>query len=95
MPEITCRGLEGAYEDGPECPQGPITPPRQDRGEVGAGHGISPVTGERKPAGTHATGNYTGATFPAALTQFFKTPGFWEDAVLHGEGVEDPASKVC
>jgi hypothetical protein len=54
---------------------------------------ISPVTGERKPAGTHATGNYTGATFPAALTQFFKTPDFWEDAVLLLEAVDDQASK--
>jgi len=54
---------------------------------------ISPVTGERKDAGTHATGNRTGATFPAALTQFFKTPDFWEDAVLLLEAVEDQASK--
>ncbi len=55
---------------------------------------ISPVTGERKDAGTHATGNRTGATFPAALTQFFKTPDFWEDAVLLLEAVEDQASKA-
>jgi hypothetical protein len=47
---------------------------------------VSPVTGERKDAGTHATGNRTGATFPTALTQFFKTPDFWEDAVLLLEG---------
>jgi hypothetical protein len=55
---------------------------------------ISPVTGERKDAGTHATGNRTGATFPAALTQFFKTPDFWEDAVLLLEAVEDQAPKA-
>jgi hypothetical protein len=55
---------------------------------------ISPVTGEKKDAGTFATGNRTGATFPAALTQFFKTPDFWEDAVLLLEGVEDQVSQV-
>jgi hypothetical protein len=49
---------------------------------------ISPATGERKDAGTFATGNLTGATFPEARTQFFKTPDFWEDAVLLLEGVE-------
>ena len=49
---------------------------------------ISPVTGERKEAGTYATGNLTGSTFPGSPTQFFKTPGFWEDAVLLLEGVE-------
>ena len=49
---------------------------------------ISPVTGERKDAGTFATGNLTGSVFPAAATQFFKTPDFWEDAVLLVEGVE-------
>jgi hypothetical protein len=54
---------------------------------------ISPVTGERKPAGTHATGNDTGATVPTALTQFFKTPDFWEDAVLLLEAVGDEPSQ--
>jgi hypothetical protein len=49
---------------------------------------ISPVTGERKDAGTYATGNLTGSTFPGSPTQFFKTPGFWEDAVLLLEGSE-------
>jgi hypothetical protein len=47
---------------------------------------ISPVTGERKDAGTHETGNRTGSTFPQARTHFFKTPDFWEDAVLLLEG---------
>ena len=47
---------------------------------------ISPVTGEKKDAGTFATGNLTGSTFPNGQTQFFKTPGHWEDAVLVLEG---------
>src|SRR4029450_9407431 len=127
---------EGAYENGPEYPQGPITPwvirrqawwtvmaggfhtygqnqmwrmetdwdksfdtpgadqvclmkrivtslPWQDlvpdQGVFATGIGS---TGERKDAGTYATGNLTGSTFPSSPTQFFKTPGFWEDAVL-------------
>jgi len=49
---------------------------------------ISPVTGEKKDAGTYATGNLTGSVFPASPTQFYKTPAFWEDAVLLLEGVE-------
>jgi hypothetical protein len=55
---------------------------------------ISPVTGERKDAGTFATGNLTGATFPEAVTRYFKTPDFWEDAVLLLEGVGDEAAKT-
>ena len=49
---------------------------------------ISPVTGEKRDAGAFATGNYNGQVFPASPTQFFKTPDFWEDAVLLLEGVE-------
>jgi hypothetical protein len=49
---------------------------------------ISPVTGERKDAGAYATGNLTGSTFPGSPQQFFKTPPFWEDAVLLLEGTE-------
>ena len=49
---------------------------------------ISPVTGEKKDAGTFATGNYNGKMFPDNPTQFFKTPDFWEDAVLLLEGVD-------
>ncbi|MFI4943186.1 MAG: DUF4038 domain-containing protein [Burkholderiales bacterium] len=49
---------------------------------------MSPITGERKDAGTYATGNLTGSTFPGSPTQFFKTPGFWEDAVLLLQGSE-------
>ena len=48
---------------------------------------ISPVTGEKKDAGTFATGNDDGQVFPGSPTQFFKTPDFWEDAVLLLEGV--------
>jgi hypothetical protein len=47
---------------------------------------ISPVTGERKEAGTFETGNLTGSTFPQGQTKFFKTPDRWEDAVLLLEG---------
>ena len=49
---------------------------------------ISPVTGEKKEAGTYATGNRTDSVFPGSPQQFFKTPAFWEDAVLLLEGVE-------
>ena len=49
---------------------------------------ISPVTGEKKDAGTFATGNDNGQVFPGSPTQLFKTPDFWEDAVLLLEGVE-------
>jgi hypothetical protein len=49
---------------------------------------ISPVTGKKKDAGAFATGNYNGQVFPGSPTQFFKTPDFWEDAVLLLEGVE-------
>ena len=57
--------------------------------ERGQATWINPVTGERKDAGTFATGNLTGSTFPASSTQFFKTPSFWEDAVLLLEDVAD------
>ncbi len=43
---------------------------------------ISPITGERKSAGSYLTGNLNGNTFPEARTQFFTTPGHWEDAAL-------------
>jgi hypothetical protein len=49
---------------------------------------ISPVTGEKKDAGSFATGNRTGSVFPGSPQQFFKTPAFWEDAVLLLEGVD-------
>jgi len=47
---------------------------------------INPATGERKDAGSFATGNLTGDVFPSAEIQYFSTPGFWEDAVLILEG---------
>ena len=58
---------------------------------------ISPVTGERRTR-ERRPGNRTGATFPAAPTQFFKTPDFWEDAcfswkasrIRRREAVEGP-----
>ncbi len=43
---------------------------------------INPVTGERRDAGTHLTGNLNGQVFPEARTQYFSTPGHWEDALL-------------
>jgi hypothetical protein len=43
---------------------------------------ISPTSGERREAGTYATGNFNGKTFPDARTQAFTVPGHWEDAVL-------------
>ena len=53
---------------------------------------ISPVTGEKKDAGRFATGNLTGSVFPGSPTQFFKTPDFWEDAVLLLEGGDYPVA---
>jgi hypothetical protein len=47
---------------------------------------VSPQTGEAQDAGTYATGNMTGSIFPHARTQWFSTPGFWEDAVLILDG---------
>lgn len=47
---------------------------------------VSPQTGEAQDAGTYATGNMTGSIFPQARTQWFSTPGFWEDAVLILDG---------
>ncbi len=49
---------------------------------------VNPATGEEKDAGTHATGNRTGRVFPEARTQWFSTPGHWEDAVLLLDGLE-------
>jgi hypothetical protein len=52
---------------------------------------INPTTGERRVAGTYRTGNLNGRTFPDGQTQFFTTPGHWEDAVLLLEGVKEGA----
>jgi hypothetical protein len=43
---------------------------------------INPQNGEQKEAGTYATGNLTDSFFPRSQTQWFSTPGYWEDAVL-------------
>jgi len=47
---------------------------------------IHPGTGERRAARVYRTGNLNGKTFPDGQTQFFTTPGHWEDAVLLLEG---------
>lgn len=43
---------------------------------------INPANGTRKDAGTFVTGNLNGKIFPDGRTQYFSTPGHWEDAVL-------------
>ncbi len=48
---------------------------------------INPQNGERRDAGTYATGNLTGSIFPQARTQWFSTPGHWEDALLLLDGL--------
>ena len=48
---------------------------------------INPATGEEKDAGNYPTGNATGAVFPERTSQWFSTPGYWEDAVLILDGV--------
>jgi Putative collagen-binding domain of a collagenase len=47
---------------------------------------INPANGEQRDAGTFATGNLAGSVFPQARTQWFSTPGHWEDAVLLLDG---------
>jgi hypothetical protein len=47
---------------------------------------INPTTGERREAGTFATGNLNNRMFPSAEVQAFKTPDYWEDALLVLEG---------
>jgi len=49
---------------------------------------VNPATGEEREAGTYLTGNATGSVFPKGTTQWFSTPGHWEDAVLLLDGVE-------
>lgn len=43
---------------------------------------INPQTGKRLDAGSYLTGNLNGKEYPGGGTQFFKTPDFWEDALL-------------
>jgi len=47
---------------------------------------INPATGEKKDAGTYPTGHLTNRIFPSWEVQAFKTPDFWEDALLVLEG---------
>lgn len=47
---------------------------------------INPATGESKDAGTYPTGNRTGEPFPQGHSQWYTTPGYWEDALLMLEG---------
>lgn len=49
---------------------------------------INPRDGEHRDGGIFPTGNRTGATFPEMQTQWFSTPGHWEDALLLLEGIE-------
>jgi len=49
---------------------------------------INPATGEEQDAGAYPTGNATDSVFPKGTTQWFATPGHWEDAVLVLDGVE-------
>ncbi|HHX42499.1 MAG TPA: hypothetical protein GX714_00715, partial [Chloroflexi bacterium] len=48
---------------------------------------INPATGEEQDAGTYATGNCTERVFPQGQTQWFATPGHWEDAALVLDGI--------
>ena len=43
---------------------------------------VNPATGEQRDAGVYATGNLTGSVFPEGKSQWFSTPGYWEDAIL-------------
>lgn len=43
---------------------------------------INPKTGERLDAGIYITGNLNGKPFPNGKAEFFRTPDFWEDALL-------------
>lgn len=47
---------------------------------------VSPVTGERKEAGTFATGNLNDRLFPSPEVQPFTVPDYWQDALLVLEG---------
>jgi hypothetical protein len=48
----------------------------------------NPQTGEQREAGVYATGNLGDGPFPHTETQWFSTPGYWEDAVLLLDGVD-------
>jgi len=48
---------------------------------------VNPQDGEQRDAGTYATGNLLGGTFPEGRTQWFSVPGHWEDALLLLDGM--------
>ncbi|MCS7221079.1 MAG: DUF4038 domain-containing protein [Anaerolineae bacterium] len=48
---------------------------------------VNPQDGEQRDAGIYYTGNLTGKIFPEPKTQWFSTPGHWEDAVLILDGI--------
>ncbi len=50
---------------------------------------VNPATGEEKDAGMYSTGNLTGSVFPQPGNQWFSVPGYWEDAVLMLDGIEE------
>lgn len=47
---------------------------------------INPTSGATRDGGSFVTGNLNGRVFPDGRTQYFSTPGHWEDAVLLLEG---------
>ncbi len=49
---------------------------------------VNPATGEKRDAGLYPTGNATGETFYQWKSQWFSTPGFWQDAILILTGCE-------
>jgi hypothetical protein len=50
---------------------------------------VNPQTAEQKDAGVFATGNLIeGRVFPKGQSQWFATPGFWEDAILLLDGTD-------
>lgn len=49
---------------------------------------IDPRNGEEREAGIYATGNQVASTFPQPASQWFSTPGHWEDAVLALDGID-------
>lgn len=56
---------------------------------------VDPRTGEERDAGTYATGNLVeGRTFPRPQSQWFSTPGHWEDAVLILDGLGETTVRV-
>ena len=84
------HALEGRHPDPdlPLEPHGRLPPPREDRGEDREGH--VDQRGHRRDEGSGRLRDrkLQRQVFPGSPTQFFKTPDFWEDAVLLLEGVD-------